>query len=55
MVKAVCCFGGFAKIKQALAGGQSEYEEGLFYSGKHAMQSTKLLLAWLKEKGPGSV
>lgn len=48
--KAICCFGKPA-IKQAVAGGQPEFETGLFYSGRHAMQSHRHVVAWLREHG----
>jgi len=50
VVHYICCLGKPA-IKQAVAGGQPEYPRGLFYSGDHEMQSTRIVTAFLTEIG----
>ncbi len=44
---------GFAQMKQAVASGQYEYPQGLFFGGHQLEQGPKLLLAWLKQEFVG--
>ena len=40
---------GFANVKQAIAGGQSEYQKGLFFTGKAKTENLKIFENWLKD------
>jgi hypothetical protein len=41
---------GFRPLKQAVAQGQYEYPQGLFFGGKQLEQSPKLLMDWFKRR-----
>lgn len=55
--RALCCAAGCCRcckahgeIKQAVAGGQPEFPEGVFYSGQKQEQGTRIVLDFLREQ-----
>ena len=56
--RALCCAAGCCRcckahgeIKQAVAGGQPEFPEGVFYSGQEQERTTRIVLDFLEEQG----
>jgi hypothetical protein len=45
---------GFANLKQAVAEGQYEFPQGLFFGGRQIEESAEVLLAWVKRRLAGA-
>lgn len=45
---------GFAPLKQAVAGGQYEFPQGLFFGGRNLQQGPRRYLEWLRENLTGA-